>query len=62
MKEPRFLLNEESICYGCPCYKHWTDSDNPSYWLDNQDNIDENGGVCDSDKPCIGGSLNTWSK
>lgn len=60
MQEPRFLLDKDSICYGCPHYKHWTDSRDPMYWADKEDDMDEHGGVCDSPKPCFGGSLNTF--
>lgn len=61
-KEPRILLDKESVCYGCQHYKHWIDSDDPNYWISNQDDIDENGGVCDSRDPCFEGSLNTCRK
>lgn len=60
LEEPRFLLEKESVCYGCPHYVHWVDSDDPNYWVGNQDNIDENGGVCDSREPCFAGSLNSY--
>lgn len=62
MKEPRFLLDKDSICYGCQYYKHYTESDDPNYWLNNDGDIDENGGVCDCNIPCIGGGLNNYER
>lgn len=38
--ESRFLLDKESICYGCPHYN----SHDPMYWIDKEDCMDENGG------------------
>lgn len=60
MEEPRFLLDKESICYGCPHYKHWTDSDDPYYWFHHKEDFDENGGVCDANERCFHGKLNTY--
>lgn len=58
MSEPRFLMDDDSLCYGCQFYKHWTNTDEPNYWIDKDDDIDKNGGVCDATKPCFEGSLN----
>lgn len=58
MQEPRFLLDKDSICYGCPHYKHWTQADDPNYWLDKEDDMDKNGGVCDVPEPCFCGNYN----
>lgn len=54
--EPRFLLDEDSICYGCPEYKHVSETDIQIHLGD----VDENGGVCDSSQMCINGDLNTF--
>ena len=45
MSEPRFLMDDDSLCYGCQFYKHWTNTDEPNYWIDKDDDIDKNGGV-----------------
>jgi len=58
--EPRYELEKESMCYGCPLYRHWTDSDDPEAFRDGD--MDENGGVCDTIIPCFGGDLNTYAK
>lgn len=60
MNEPRFLLDEDSICYGCQHYKHYTQSDDPNYWLDHEEDMDKNGGVCDSTLFCINGDANAF--
>lgn len=54
--EPRFLLDEDSICYGCPEYKHVSETNIQIHLGD----VDENGGVCDSSQMCINGDLNTF--
>lgn len=54
--EPRFLLDPDSICYGCPNYKHIDDVDDSFSF----DDIDENGGVCDCTEVCYEGSLNGY--
>ena len=51
--EPRFLLDEDSICYGCPEYKHVSETDIQMHLGD----VDENGGVCDSSQMCINGDF-----
>lgn len=56
MSEPRFLLDKESICYGCPEYKHISETDNQCHGGD----VDENGGVCDTEEPCFAGHKNTY--
>ena len=58
--EPRFLLDKESICFGCELYRHWTESDDP-FSFDDSD-IDEHGGVCDTTNPCFCGNLNTYRR
>ena len=60
MQEPRYMLDKDSICYGCEFYKNWTVSDDPNYWLSHDDDVDENGGVCDAVEPCFAGSLNKY--
>lgn len=62
MEEPRFLLGKESICYGCNYYKHYTESNDPNYWFDRMEDVDENGGVCDCGIPCFAGSLNDYKE
>lgn len=56
--EPRFLLDEDSICYGCNFYKYYKEIDCLEGTF--QDNLDENGGTCDSICPCFCGSLNNY--
>ena len=56
--EPRFLLDKESICYGCSFYKHISDTDAPDEYF--PDDLDENGGICDSVLPCYCGSRNDY--
>ena len=57
-KEPRFLLDEDSVCYGCSFYKHISDTNAPDeYFIDE---LDENGGICDSVLPCYYGSRNDY--
>lgn len=60
MQEPRFLLDKDGICYGCPYYKHWTQTDDPNYWVNREDDMDESGGVCDVSEPCLCGNRNTY--
>lgn len=60
MEQPRFLLDKDSICYGCLNYKHWKESDDPNYWIDKDDDMDEYGGVCDTVEPCYAGNRNTY--
>lgn len=60
MNEPRFLLDANSICYGCQYYKHWTRTDDPNFWMDKSYDMDENGGVCDVDEPCFEGDKNNY--
>ena len=60
IEEPRFLLDKDSICFGCTYFKHYTESDDANYWLENEGYIDDNGGVCDIDKPCICGNMNSY--
>jgi len=58
IKEPRFLLEKDSICYGCPEYKHISETDIQVHLGD----IDNNGGVCDTEKPCFAGCRNTYEE
>lgn len=39
--EPRFLLDKDSICFGCPEYKHVSETNMQIHLYD----IDENGGI-----------------
>jgi hypothetical protein len=57
--ESRFMLEEDSICYGCQYYKHVNDTNAPDEFNDDDD-IDENGGVCDVSELCVGGSMNGY--
>lgn len=60
-EEPRFLLDKDSICYGCPEYKRITDCDLTDPW-NHWGEGDGNGGVCDTEEPCFAGSRNTYKK
>lgn len=60
-EEPRFLLDKDSICYGCPEYKRITDCDLTDP-LNHWGEVDGNGGVCDTVEPCYAGSRNTYKK
>lgn len=60
-EEPRFLLDKDSICYGCPEYKRITDCDLTDPW-NHWGEVDGNGGVCDTVEPCYAGSRNTYKK
>lgn len=53
--EPRFLLEEDSICYGCEWYRHINECYEPYTIPD--DNIDENGETCDCYCPCFDGNM-----
>jgi hypothetical protein len=58
-KEPRFLLDKDSPCYGCPEYKNIKDCALEDPW-EHWGEGDKNGGVCDTEKPCFSGSGNTY--
>ena len=58
MSEPRFMLDMDSICYGCKYYKHIDKTNEPEEFA--KDDIDENGGVCDCHSPCYGGHMNGY--
>lgn len=58
--EPRFLLNEDSLCYGCPYYCHWTKTRDPVFF--EEFDMDIYGGVCDSEVPCMSGAHNLYKK
>ncbi|NBI63698.1 restriction alleviation protein, Lar family [Clostridiales bacterium] len=60
-EEPRFLLDKDSICYGCPEYKNIMDCDLTDPW-NHWGEGDGNGGVCDTVEPCYAGSRNTYKK
>lgn len=60
-EEPRFLLDKDSTCYGCPEYKHIMDCDLTDPW-NHWGEGDENGGVCDTEVPCYGGDRNTYKQ
>lgn len=53
--EPRFLLDKESICYGCKYFKAVKDCDFEPY----PDDI-ICGGACDCVNPCFEGSQNDY--
>lgn len=55
-KEPRFKLDEDSICYGCDYYKHRYDVIFDHY----EDDYDENDGCCDCPHLCVNGSENSY--
>lgn len=57
VNEPRFLLEKDSVCYGCEYYKYFLDVDDA--YLIPVDSIDENGGVCGCHSMCYSGHLNT---
>lgn len=56
-KEPRFLLDKDSQCYGCQFYRRKEDCI--------QDHIDDdfdcNNGACDVDCICAGGSMSNYN-
>jgi len=54
--EPRYLLDPDSICYGCQCYVHINDAIGD--YMDSE--IDKNGGVCDVFDVCVAGSKNSY--
>mgnify|MGYP003297723321 CR=1 FL=1 len=56
--EPRFLLDKDSICYGCPYYRN----KNEVIYDHTGDEFDEIGGCCDVDCLCVCGSMNTYRK
>jgi len=56
--EPRYKLDQESMCFGCLLYRHWTETDDPEAFQ--ADDMDENGGVCDTTIPCVCGELNSY--
>jgi hypothetical protein len=60
-EEPRFLLDKDSICYGCPEYKNIMDCDLTDPW-NHWGEGDGNGGVCDTVEPCYAGSRNTYKQ
>lgn len=51
--EPRYLLDKDSICYGCQNFKAVEDCKNEPYPDDEQC-----GGACDCVEPCFAGSQN----
>lgn len=55
-KEPRFMLDEDSICYGCDYYKHRNDV----IFDHSEDEFDENDGCCDVPHLCANGSENFY--
>jgi hypothetical protein len=56
--EPRFLLDEDSICYGCTYYKHI----NNTAFDHTEDDCDEYGGCCDVPCVCVCGNMNTYGE
>ena len=55
--EQRFLLDKDSICYGCSKYKNILDSDVEEGEYD----MDEHKGVCTCKQPCVHGHLNDYA-
>lgn len=53
--EPRFLLDMDSICYGC---KYYVSADEVDEAV-SEDNV-LCGGVCDCNEPCYGGNMNGY--
>ena len=53
--EPRFMLDKESICYGCQYFKATEDCDFEPY----PDDV-VCGGACDCANPCFEGSQNNY--
>ena len=56
MNEPRFLLDEDSICYGCQYYR----SKREIIHDHTDDDFDENGGCCDVHCICADGNMNGY--
>lgn len=56
VKEPRFLLDRDSQCYGCQYYQRKEDciQDHIS------DDFDCNNGACNVDCVCAGGNMNNY--
>lgn len=54
LKEPRFLLDKDSICYGCPNYKEIFDCTTEHC----DDDFDRNMGTCDVNGICCAGDKN----
>lgn len=57
-KEPRFLLDKDSICYGCPHYKEIFECTQDH----SDDDFDENMATCDIDTICVCGDKNSYLK
>ena len=55
-KEPRFLLDKDSQCYGCQYYKKKSECIQDHI----DDDFDDNMGACDVDCICANGSMNTY--
>lgn len=55
-KEPRFNLDEDSVCYGCDYYKHRNDV----IFDHSDDEYDEHDGCCDVPHLCVDGSENSY--
>lgn len=51
---PRYLLDEDSLCYGCYHYDSVEETD-PTEDLSDCD-IDDNGGYCNCNQMCVEGS------
>lgn len=56
LEEPRFLLDKDSQCYGCPYYKEKFECIQDH----TDDDFDSNMGTCDVDCICVGGSMNSY--
>lgn len=57
LKEPRFLLDKDSQCYGCQYYRRKEDCVQDHV----KDDFDSNNGACDVDCICASGSMNSYN-
>lgn len=55
MSEPRFLLDEDSVCYGCG---HFVSEEEIGVPVQ-EENL-TCGGICDCNIPCVNGSMNDY--
>ncbi len=57
-EQPRFLLDDDSVCYGCGYYIDIAETEARDGI--SEDDIDENGGFCNCSEPCLGGEMNGY--
>lgn len=55
MNEPRFLLDEDNICYGCG---HFVSEEEIGVPVPKEDLLC--GGICNCNIPCVNGSMNDY--